>query len=187
MSKNNIREYRIWKAMKSRCSAPSLSELSYQKKGVKVCRRWSDSFDSFLEDMGYAPSDSHSLDRIDNDGDYHKENCQWATKEDQCKNRGSFNNVFTHNGESLVLKDWAKKLNIKYTTLHQRIFRSGLTFEQAISKDPFRRMIKIDGDSKTCKEWCDHLSIDYQKVIDRVRRKKTTHKHEILRLIKETK
>lgn len=186
MSKQDIREYRIWKGMKSRCSASCLSNLSYQKKGVAVCKRWADNFDLFIEDMGYAPSDSHSLDRIDNDGDYCKENCRWATQGEQSKNRGSFNKVFTHNGESLVLKDWSKKLNIKYTTLYQRIFRSGLTFERAISKDPFSRMIKIDGESKTCREWCDHLSLDYQKVIDRVRRKKTTHKHEILRLIKET-
>jgi len=156
--------------MKSRCNAPCLNHLSYQSNGIKVCDRWSGSFDLFLDDMGSSPSDEHSIERINNDGDYEPGNCKWATKSEQSKNRGSFNKVFTHEGESLVLKDWARKFGIKYTTLYQRIYRSGISFEDAICEDPFSRIFTINGESRTSTEWCRLIGIKPQIIIDRARR-----------------
>lgn len=162
-------EYRAWKAMKSRCySSCNKDHGKYQKNKINVCAEWLNDFDKFYADMGDKPSHLHSLERIDNLKDYSKSNCKWATKKEQAINRSEFNKVFTHNGESRVLKEWAKKLNIRYTTLYQRIYRSGLSFEDAIKKDPFDRLVNINGLKKTVKEWCLIYDRKYTTVINRI-------------------
>ena len=80
MAKKDLKEYRIWKAMKARCYAPCLKHLSYQQKGIIVCDEWKNSFDKFYEDMGPIPSNKYSLDRINPDKDYTPSNCQWILK-----------------------------------------------------------------------------------------------------------
>lgn len=160
------REYRIWKAMRSRCNAPCNAHSTYQTKGIKVSARW-DNFDNFIQDMGPAPSDEYSIDRIDNDKDYVPNNCRWATTSVQTKNRGSFNKLFTYKGETKVLKDWAREFGIKYNTLYGRIYRSGLTFEEAINPDPFNRLIEYQGRKQTMKDWCEELNLKYSTIIDR--------------------
>jgi hypothetical protein len=127
------KEYRAWKAMKARCYAPCNKNMGkYQNCNIEVCERWINSFDNFMDDMGKSPTINHSLDRIDPAKNYSPENCRWATWKTQSSNRGSFNNVFEFNEKSKILKDWAKYFNIKYTTLYQRIYRSKMSFEQAI-------------------------------------------------------
>jgi len=128
------KEYRAWKAMKARCYSPCNKKMGkYQAMNIQVCDRWLNSFENFMDDMGFSPSKDHSLDRIDPKKGYTPENCRWATWKTQSSNRGDFNLIYEHKGKSMILKDWAKKLNIKYTTLYQRIFRSKMSFEEAIN------------------------------------------------------
>lgn len=169
MNKKNIPEYRAWKAMKARCYSPcNALDGNYQKNNIQVCDRWKNDFCAFYEDMGSKPSEFHSLDRIDNNRGYSPENCRWTTQNIQVNNRGDFNILFTYDGQTLTLKMWAKKLNIKYNTLYSRIYRYRLSFEQAINKDAYNRLIQIDGVYKTVTEWCKHFNIKSNKVFCRV-------------------
>lgn len=86
MSKHPV--YMVWKTMKARCLNPNDEKYpAYGGRGIKVCDRWLESFENFLEDMEERPSDKHSVERLDVDGDYCKSNCVWETNDKQSRNR----------------------------------------------------------------------------------------------------
>lgn len=87
ITKKYPNEYRAWNLMKRRCyNHNDRSYRNYGGRGIKVCDRWINSFQNFLEDMGCKP-DGCSLDRINPDKDYSPENCRWATNRQQQRNR----------------------------------------------------------------------------------------------------
>ncbi len=83
-------EHNAWRHMWNRCLKIEHKQYNYYGgRGIKVCSDWKD-FELFLNDMGLRPSDKHSLDRINNDGDYKPSNCRWATAKQQAKNRRTY-------------------------------------------------------------------------------------------------
>lgn len=127
------RIYRIYRSMISRCTYDNQSGYEYYKgRGITVCDEWS-TFEAFLEDMKDTYSDDLTLDRIDNSLGYSKENCRWATPGEQSRNRRS--NVWVeYNGEKIILKDLAKKIDMNYVTLRDRIRRYNYSLDDAINK-----------------------------------------------------
>lgn len=146
MSKKNLykekypREYRIWKAMKARCYSTSANKGNYKENHIEVCEEWKNSFYNFITDMGACP-DGYSIDRINNLGNYCKNNCRWADNATQAKNKSN-NLLYNINGKQMCLKDIAKEYNIKYTTLYNRIFKYNFSIEDAIS-DNFEEIRRI--------------------------------------------
>ena len=133
----NSPEYKTWCNMKARCYNPKSSYyVNYGGRGIKVCGRWLNSFANFLADMGPKPSPKHSLDRVDVNKGYDKQNCRWATRLEQARNtRG--NKRFTMNGVTKSLVEWSEVSGISYGCLQSRIYRNGMTIEEAI-KRPLR-------------------------------------------------
>lgn len=105
------KEYSIWGGMNRRCNAKRGKEYkNYGAKNIKVCERWKNSFELFLEDMGRCPSPLHSLDRYPNKkGDYEPNNCRWATLEEQNNNKTNNVNV-EYFGQIKTATQWSRYL-----------------------------------------------------------------------------
>src|SRR5690606_29838952 len=95
-------------------------------------------------------------------------NCRWADSFTQSNNRGEFNHVFEHNGETHTLKEWSRILNIGYSKLYYRAIKKGMSFEKAISEDPYNRLISFNREELCLADWCRRYNIKYQIVIDRI-------------------
>lgn len=123
--------FRSWESMKSRCLNPN--DPSYDRyggRGIKICKSWISSFETFYADMGKRPK-GKSLDRIDNAGDYTPKNCKWSTPKEQAANRRS-TRFITYNGKSYALAVLAKKFCISHARLMWRL-DAGWSAEKALS------------------------------------------------------
>lgn len=81
-------EYKVWQGMIGRCHNPNhVDYCSYGEKGVEVCERWKDSFESFIADMGQRPTDAHTIERVDVYSGYSPDNCIWLESEKQAANK----------------------------------------------------------------------------------------------------
>ena len=135
-AKNNqkSRIYRTWVHMVQRCINPSDKKYTrYGGRGIIVCKRWM-KFENFLKDMGEPLTKNHSIDRIDNNGDYCKSNCRWATSKQQSRNT-SKNRLITYNGEAKCLAQWSEETGIRRSTIASRL-ASGWPIEKVFVK-PF--------------------------------------------------
>lgn len=111
--------YRSWKNMKMRCLSPACPAFPrYGGRGIKVCERWL-LFENFLADMGERPSLDHSIDRVDNDGNYEPGNCRWATRVEQSTNR-SGRRLLTHAGITKTQAEWERAQGLRRGTISDR-------------------------------------------------------------------
>ena len=120
-------EYRIWQQVKTRCyNKNHVHYKSYGGRGISVCDEWLDKksgFFNFLKDLGKRPSIVHTLDRIDNNGNYSKENCRWATTEQQFNNRRN-SRIYDIDGEKLSSSQIQRKFGINRNTLDSWLVRN---------------------------------------------------------------
>jgi hypothetical protein len=131
--------YQVWAALKYRCLNPNSSKWkNYGGRGITVCKRWIDSFENFLEDMGERPEGS-SLERINVDGNYEPGNCRWATQKEQQNNKRN-NKKLTYKGKTQTIAEWSRELQISKVTLRERILR-GWSVERTLST-PLRSLEK---------------------------------------------
>jgi len=125
------RTYKVWTSMLQRCLNPNSQKFGrYGARGIRVADEWRE-FARFLSDMGAQPA-GLTLERNDNEGDYRKENCAWATQKAQSHNRSTTHNL-THNGTTRCVSEWARQIGVSVQTLHSRL-RSGWTVEEALTR-----------------------------------------------------
>lgn len=124
-------EYTSWQEMKRRCYNPKAPYYEiYGGRGISVCQRWLDSFVNFLEDMGHKPFPSATIHRINGDANYEKDNCKWASKEEQGLYTSKTIQIL-HNGELTSMRGLARKLGIVHRTIARRL-QQGWTMESII-------------------------------------------------------
>ncbi len=124
-------EYQVWSRMWRRIRNPKDRRYSrYGGRGIQVCDRWL-SYENFLADMGRRPSSDHQIERKDNDGDYEPDNCFWATRIQQARNKSN-NRLITHQKVTRCLAEWAELLGIKAGTLRARL-EAGRSVQEAFT------------------------------------------------------
>jgi hypothetical protein len=117
---SRLNEYAIWHLIKVRCyNKNNKAYYRYGGRGIVMCDEWRDSFMAFYEDMGNRPSKDHSIDRIENDKGYYKENCRWATRKEQQNNRRNSIRV-VHKGVIRSLREISDITGINYNTVCKR-------------------------------------------------------------------
>lgn len=130
--------YSTWSHMIQRCSDPDhIQFIDYGARGIVVCKEWlqPNGLTQFISDMGDRPKGKYSLDRIDNNKGYSKENCRWATNtEQQCNTRQ--NNKLTFNGETLCIAEWSRRIGVRPDTLWRR-FKKGWPVDKILFKGHF--------------------------------------------------
>lgn len=127
--------YDTWRNMRQRCNNPKATQYAdYGGRGIGVCARW-DSFTVFLADVGERPP-GHTLDRIDNDRDYGPDNCRWATRSEQQRNR-RHNHFVIIDGQRYKTVDLAAIAGRSVQGIKERV-KLGLSYAEVV--DPARRI-----------------------------------------------
>lgn len=143
--KTGTPEYLAWINIKRRCyNKNNASYPAYGGRGIVMCERWKNDFLAFLEDMGKRPTEQHSLDRIDVNGNYEPDNCRWALDNIQYNNKRN-NVLLTHNGKTQTMSQWAKELGINNDTLWRRIKRANMPIERALTSDMLHTVGLVHG------------------------------------------
>lgn len=127
-------EHRAWSKMKSRCHTETdPSYARYGGRGIKVCAEWRNNFLAFLNHIGPRTSAKHSVDRINNDGNYEPGNVRWATAKEQRNNMPSRLRMIEFRGETKTITAWAAAFNMGMQCLYYRL-KYGMSPEEALTK-----------------------------------------------------
>ena len=137
--KSKTTEWSIWHGIRKRClCATDQVYPRYGGRGIGLCEEWTNSFEAFLRDVGSRPSMKHTLDRIDNNKGYNKENCRWVDWKTQQRNKRN-NHLITFQGETKCLIEWAEKFGIRKDTLRRRIMIYKWTIDEALTTPTLKR------------------------------------------------
>jgi hypothetical protein len=125
--------------MRRRCTDPhSVGWDNYGGRGIKVCDRWLNNYDAFFEDMGPRP-ENMTIERRDNDGDYEPNNCRWASRKDQARNRHG-NRIIELGERKQTVTDWAEEIGLSPSGIKYRQ-NAGLPVSEVLSSER-RRLVE---------------------------------------------
>jgi hypothetical protein len=129
---SNSSEYRIWHNIRKRCYVSSDPGFhNYGARGISMCPRWLEDFRSFYADMGARPSPKHSIERIDNNGNYDPYNCKWATRLEQ-NNNSRRNRFMEHNGKRQTVAQWSRDTGVPSRVIITKLNR-GISPEEILT------------------------------------------------------
>lgn len=129
-------EHNTWLGIRNRCNNPKVKAYEYYGgRGIRVCDEWNNSFEAFYRDMGAKPTSKHSIDRLDNNGHYCKENCKWVTVKEQANNK-SYNVPIEYNGEIANVTQWCERYNQRYMAVYKAL-RRGVTIADIIDQNRY--------------------------------------------------
>jgi hypothetical protein len=133
-------EKRVWHGMRARCHNPKNQAYPrYGGRGIFMCDEWRDNFDCFYEDMGPKPH-GFDLDRIDNNKGYSKENCQWVTRKENCRN--TRNNIKVNiDGHEFMMHELVEKTGQKPSTIYYRLKKS-MSIDAVLSKEKLPNSVR---------------------------------------------
>lgn len=138
MGGKELPEHYTWRTMIARCCRPTAKSYPlYGGRGITVCDRWMD-YSNFLADMGKRPEGT-SLDRIDNNKGYSPDNCRWASRSEQQKNKSS-TRLYTNGEFTGTLVECAAYLGMSkelahYHWKHNKTFQRGVPWRE-LPKEP---------------------------------------------------
>ena len=157
-NRKEIPEYHTWKNMRARCNAPcNKDNRFYQSKNINVCDEWND-FVVFYNDMGPKPTTLHSIDRIDNDGNYEPSNCRWADNTIQANNKSN-NTLVNYAGKVYTIPELGRSLDISIIALRKHIIDKGRSVEEALERIKHNTYLEYNNELKTREEWCQIYGI----------------------------
>ena len=134
---SRTKEYNTWSGIIKRTTNPSQDNYKYYGgRGIQVSEAWRKSFQQFLDDMGKAPTKCHSIERVNNDMGYSKENCIWATASEQMSNT-RYNVIIEYNGKRLTQEQWGREIGLNGTIICKRLKR-GWSIEKTLSTPHMR-------------------------------------------------
>lgn len=171
--------YGAWRHMQRRCydkSDPGYK--NYGERGISVCSQWLASFQSFYDHIGPPPTQKHTIDRIDNNGNYEPGNVRWATRHEQAANTRQSKTVEI-NGELMTTKAWCRRLGIAYGVVKERM-RRGMSRKDALTAPrELKKYIEIGGIRKKLAEWMEQLGVT-RKTLDERLKSGLTHEEALL-------
>lgn len=180
-SRDGIRSptMRSYDAMMSRCYHPSSAGYGhYSGQNITVCDRWrfgengASGFQCFLNDMGERPP-AQTLDRIKNELGYSRDNCRWASREAQARNRRT-TQTYLYNGREMLLREIAAETGMSFEALRSRIKKRGMSIDEALrlpvqrgmrfNRDVPLRILEYNGKMMTVRQIADATGINYNSL-----------------------
>ena len=162
------RPYHIWGNMKKRCNNPNSPDYPrYGGRGITYCEQW-EKFEGFWEDMKEGYSDTLTLDRKDNNGNYSKDNCRWVELKKQQNNRRD-NRIIRYKGKAYTLSELVDLKGMNYSTAMNRI-RQGMAIEEVLSPPKEKEKITYNGVTKHVSDFAKDQGMTYHQLKKRLMR-----------------